>query len=82
MNFSHVLGEGEAVLATMRDVTGERAMARELAQTKEFLERVIESSVDGIVSADLRGNVLLYNGAAARQSSRRAARRGAAADAA
>lgn len=65
-NFARVLGEGEAVLVTMRDVTQERALASELAQTKEFLELVIESSVDGIVSADLRGNVLLYNRAAAR----------------
>src|SRR5690606_35772250 len=40
--------------------------ARELARTKEFLERVIESSVDGIVSADLKGNILLYNRAAAK----------------
>lgn len=66
VNFSRVLGEGEAVLVTMRDVTTERALASELAQTKEFLELVIESSVDGIVSADLRGNVLLYNRAAAK----------------
>lgn len=65
-NFARVLGEGEAVLVTMRDVTHERALAGELAQTKEFLELVIESSVDSIVSADLRGNVLLYNRAAAR----------------
>lgn len=66
VNFSEVLGEGNAVLATMRDVTAERAMAHELSQTKEFLERVIESSVDGIISADLRGNVVIYNRAAAR----------------
>ncbi len=64
VNFSCVLGEGETVLATMRDVTSERGLARELAQTKDFLERVIESSVDGIVSADLRGNVLVFNRAA------------------
>jgi len=66
VNFSGVLGESRAVLATMRDVTSERSMARELSQTKEFLERVIESSVDGIVSADLRGNVVVYNRAASR----------------
>lgn len=64
VNFSCVLGEGETVLATMRDVTSERGLARELAQTKDFLERVIESSVDGIVSADLRGRVLVFNRAA------------------
>lgn len=38
----------------------------ELAQTRDFLQRVIESSVDGIVSADLRGRILVYNQAAAR----------------
>ncbi len=66
LNFSEILGKSEAVLATMRDVTSERAMAHELSKTKEFLERVIESSVDGIVSADLRGNVVVYNRAASR----------------
>jgi len=38
----------------------------DLAQTRDFLQRVIESSVDGIVSADLRGRILVYNQAAAR----------------
>jgi PAS domain S-box-containing protein len=38
----------------------------ELSQTRDFLQRVIESSVDGIVSADLRGHILVYNQAAAR----------------
>lgn len=66
VNFSRVLGESEAILATMRDVSAERAMAEELSQTKEFLERVIESSADGIVSSDLRGNILIYNRAAER----------------
>ena len=66
VNFSLVVRETDAVLATMRDVTRERELAHELAQTKEFLERVIESSVDSIVSADLRGNVLLFNRAASR----------------
>lgn len=65
-NFADMPGEHGAVLATMRDVTAERRLARELANTKEFLERVIESSVDGIVSANLRGTVLVYNGAASR----------------
>lgn len=61
VNFSEIFGKNRAVLATLRDVTAERGMARELSQTKDFLERVIESSVDGIVSADLRGNVLVFN---------------------
>jgi len=65
-SFSSVLHEEDAVLFTFRDVTQERKTAVELKQTKEFLERVIESSVDGIVSADLRGTVLLFNRAASR----------------
>ncbi len=65
-NFSSVLHEDGAALCTFRDVTVERKIAIELRQTKEFLERVIESSVDAIVSADLRGKVLLFNRAASR----------------
>lgn len=53
-------------LATLRDVTEARALLRELSSTRSFLERVIESSADGIVSADLDGTVLVYNEAAAR----------------
>lgn len=56
----------ESALITMRDVTDERALARELNHTKEFLQRVIDSSVDAIVSADLEGNILLFNPAAER----------------
>lgn len=66
VSFSSVLHEDDAVLFTFRDVTKERNTAVELEQTKEFLERVIESSVDGIVSADLKGRILLFNRAASR----------------
>lgn len=66
VNLSPVLHEDGAMLWTFRDVTQERQTDIELRQTKEFLERVIESSVDGIVSADLSGRLLLFNRAAAR----------------
>ncbi len=66
VSFSSVLHEDNAVLFTFRDVTLERRTAIELKQTKEFLESVIDSSVDGIVSADLRGMVMIFNRAAAR----------------
>ncbi len=66
VNFSSVLHEDEAVLFTFRDVTIERRTAVELKQTKEFLEHVIDSSVDAIVSADMHGQVVLFNRAAAR----------------
>jgi len=55
--------EGVAILA-LRDVTRQRLMAEELRQTKEFLERLIDSSVDAIIAADMKGTVILFNKAA------------------
>jgi len=66
VSFSSVLREDDAILFTIRDVTQERRTAIELQRTKEFLESVIESSIDAIVSADLDGTVRLFNRAAAR----------------
>ena len=66
INFSSVLREEGAVLCTFRDVTVERTVAAELVQTKDFLQRVIDSSVDAIISADMKGRVLLFNRAAER----------------
>jgi|JI10StandDraft_1071094.scaffolds.fasta_scaffold06402_7 PAS domain S-box-containing protein len=56
-------GEGVAIL-TMRDVTRQRQMADELTRTKEYLERLIDSSVDAIIAADMKGNITLFNKAA------------------
>ncbi|MCC6333845.1 MAG: PAS domain S-box protein [Myxococcales bacterium] len=56
-------GEGVAVL-TLRDVTRQREMAEELKQTTDFLERLIDSSVDAVIAADLKGNLMLFNKAA------------------
>ncbi|HEU4406538.1 MAG TPA: PAS domain S-box protein [Polyangiaceae bacterium] len=61
-----LLHEDDAILVSFRDVTAERRTADELRKTKGFLERVIDSSVNAIVSADLRGQVLLFNRAAER----------------
>jgi len=61
-----VMEAEETALLTFRDVTRERATERELTKTKEFLERVIDSSVDAIISSDMAGNVLLFNRAAER----------------
>jgi PAS domain S-box-containing protein len=38
----------------------------ELQKTRDFLQRIIDSSVDAIVSADLKGRILLANPAAER----------------
>jgi PAS domain S-box-containing protein len=61
-----VLHEDDATLLNLRDVTSERHTAVALRQTKEFLERVIDSSADAIISTDRAGNVLLFNRAASR----------------
>ncbi len=56
-------GDGVAIL-TLRDVTLQRQMAEELRQTTDFLERLIDSSVDAIIASDIKGNVILFNKAA------------------
>jgi len=66
VNFSSVLREEGIVLCSFRDVTQEREVAAELVKTKDFLQKVIDSSVDGIITADLRGKVILFNRAAER----------------
>lgn len=66
VSFSSILREHRGVIVSLRDVTEDRALARELNKTKEFLQRVIDSSVDAIVSANLRGEILLFNPAAER----------------
>jgi PAS domain S-box-containing protein len=66
VSFSRVLHESNAVLLSLRDVTIERQTAVELKQTKEFLERVIDASLDAIVSTAMDGRVVLFNRAAAR----------------
>jgi PAS domain S-box-containing protein len=66
VNANSVLREEGVILCTFRDVTAERAVEHELLKTKDFLQRIIDSSVDAIVSADLRGRILLANPAAER----------------
>jgi PAS domain S-box-containing protein len=53
-------GEAEAQAERATHVAGE------LRKTKEFLESLIEASVDAIVAADLTGTIILYNGSAER----------------
>jgi PAS domain S-box-containing protein len=72
VNTASVLREEGAVLASFRDVTQQRAVEAELVNTKEFLQRVIDASPDAIISADMKGRVLLFNRAAERLFVRRA----------
>ncbi|MEK7704590.1 MAG: PAS domain S-box protein [Myxococcota bacterium] len=54
----------EAVLISFRDVTELREIESELRQTKDFLENLIQSSVDAIIAADPSGRIILFNRAA------------------
>ncbi|MCA9677646.1 MAG: PAS domain S-box protein, partial [Myxococcales bacterium] len=63
---STVLASAGAVTLTFRDVTERRALETELRSTKEFLERLIDSTVDAIVAADMRGSIILFNQGAER----------------
>lgn len=49
------------IILNFRDVTEMREMEGELRTTKEFLENLINSSVDAIVAADMNGNIMLFN---------------------
>ena len=63
---STVLAKSGAVILSFRDVTAERALEGELQQTKDFLEKLIDSAVDAIIAADMHGRVILFNPGAER----------------
>ncbi|MBI5478590.1 MAG: PAS domain S-box protein [Deltaproteobacteria bacterium] len=63
---SSVLSDQGAAILSFRDVTEARALQNQLGQTKDFLERLIDSTVDGIVAADTSGNIILFNKGAER----------------
>ncbi|MFL5346583.1 MAG: PAS domain S-box protein [Hyalangium sp.] len=50
-----------ATILSFRDVTLPRKLADELRHTKDFLERLIDSSVDAIIASDMQGRVILFN---------------------
>jgi len=45
----------------VRDITLRKNLERELRETKEFLENIMESSVDGILTTDLKGKITYQN---------------------
>ncbi|HLE18047.1 MAG TPA: PAS domain S-box protein, partial [Syntrophales bacterium] len=46
------------------DISERKRMEKELREANEFLTRLIESSVDGIIVADTEGKVLIFNAGA------------------
>jgi PAS domain S-box-containing protein len=45
----------------VRDLTQRKSLEKELRETKEFLENIMESSVNGIVTTDLKGKITYLN---------------------
>ncbi|HKP60095.1 MAG TPA: PAS domain S-box protein [Polyangiales bacterium] len=60
-SFSSLHGEDGAVLLTFRDVTEARKLEAELVHTRNFLQSLIDASVDAIVAADMSGTIILFN---------------------
>ena len=50
-------------VSSVRDITGRKKIEKEIKEAKEFLENVLESSIDGIVITDNRSNILTANSA-------------------
>lgn len=61
---SPVKSESGVAILVFRDVTKARTLADELQKTTDFLERLIDSSVDAIIAADMKGRIILFNKAA------------------
>jgi len=61
-----ILSEHEAAIFSFRDVTLARDLERELRRTSEFLKRILNSAVDGIIAANMRGTIVLFNQSAER----------------
>ena len=65
--FSPILdedGQIAYVMESVRDITRLKSLEKALKETKEFLEKLIQSSPMAIVVADLYGHILLMNHAA------------------
>lgn len=59
------LPEGQpGALMVFQDVTEIRQQERALRQARDFLERLVDSSSDAIVAADVKGRILVFNRAA------------------
>ena len=59
-------GKGFITCLYFQDLTKHIEIERELIKANSFLGNIIKSSADGIVVADMHGNILIYNEAAER----------------
>ena len=61
-----MFGKGFITCMYFQDLTKHIQVERELFSANSFLKNIIKSSADGIVVADLKGNILIYNESAER----------------
>ena len=54
-------GEVKGFVEIIRNITLRKTLEKELRETKEFLENIMESSVDGIATTDLKGKITYLN---------------------
>jgi PAS domain S-box-containing protein len=54
-------GKATGFVEIVRDITLRKSLEKELRETKEFLENIMESSVDGILTTDLKGKITYQN---------------------
>ena len=57
-------GKEREFLISVHDITEERKLSLELQRTKDFLENMIQSSMQAIIAADMDGNIIIFNRAA------------------
>ncbi|HET6417967.1 MAG TPA: PAS domain S-box protein [Polyangiales bacterium] len=69
-SFAPLIGAEDHTVISFEDVTDIRATERELLKTMEFLESLIEASVDAIIATDMEQRVILFNPSAERVSGR------------
>ena len=50
--------------AYIRDITDQKRIESEVREANEFFRNLISSSVDGIIAADMKGNIFIFNNGA------------------
>lgn len=69
-SFAPLVGAEDHTVISFEDVTNERETEQELLKTMEFLESLIDASVDAIIATDMEQRVVLFNPSAERISGR------------
>jgi PAS domain S-box-containing protein len=63
-----LLGEGDRAFSIVRDITDRRRRSQELEESKELLQRVLDTAADGVMFFDQDGVIVFANAAAERIS--------------